>query len=46
MKYLNDIAGITGLGCLGVGLWMVDMRLSLVVVGTVLMAVAYKGASH
>jgi hypothetical protein len=49
MKFLRnitvaDICGITGLGCLGVGLWLVYPPIALVVVGGLLILAAYRSA--
>lgn len=46
MSYLNDLVGLAGICAVGGGLWLVDMRLALVVVGSILLFVAYRGASR
>lgn len=45
-SWINDIIGLAGLALLGWGLWGVDPRLAQVVVGMVLMGVAYRGAAQ
>lgn len=41
-----DAVALVGLGMVGVGLWFVDWRLALVVVGVALMGLGVMGASN
>lgn len=41
---IYDIVGLVGLIMLGVALWLVDCRLSLAVVGAIIISVGIKGA--
>ena len=39
-----DVFGLIGLIMLGVGLWLIDMRLSLSVMGAIIICLGIKGA--
>ena len=41
---IYDVVGFIGLTLLGVGLWLIDCRLSLSVVGAIIICVGIKGA--
>jgi hypothetical protein len=43
---MNDVIGIGGLSAFGWGVWGYDQRLAFVLVGIILMMVAYKGAKQ
>lgn len=44
MDVLNDLIGLAGLAMVGGGIWLYEPRISLIVVGSILMLVAYRSA--
>lgn len=45
-EIFNDVIGLSGLAGFGWGVWGYDPRLAFMLVGIVLMAVAYKGVKQ
>ena len=41
---IYDVVGLVGLILLGVGLWLIDIRLSLSVMGAIIISIGIKGA--
>lgn len=46
MRIINDLIGLAGLTMVGGGLWLYEPRIALIVVGNILLFVAYKGAMN
>lgn len=45
VKIINDIIGFVGFGLVVYGSYLISMELSFIVAGTILIAIAYMGAT-